>query len=117
MNAFIYCADIYCADCGAAIRQTLDREGKRPANPDDESSYDSSDYPKGPFADGGGEADCPQHCGACSVFLENPLTPDGLDYVRTAVNNALARRLSNAARHVWAPHYLGEHYGHPQLTA
>jgi len=28
----------------------------------------------GPYPDGGGEADAPQHCGGCGVFLENPLT-------------------------------------------
>jgi hypothetical protein len=27
-----------------------------------ESDYDSEDLPKGPYADGGGEADTPQHC-------------------------------------------------------
>lgn len=86
MNAYIYCADLYCADCGQSIRQTLDRQGKAPASRDNESSYDSSDYPKGPFHDGGGEADCPQHCGSCGMFLENPLTSDGLDYVRQAID-------------------------------
>lgn len=57
MDAYIDDGDIYCEDC----------------RPDDAS---------GPYADGGGEADCPQHCGACGVFLENPLTTDGYRYVR-----------------------------------
>lgn len=48
----------------------------------DESSYDSDEFPKGPYLDGGGESDTPQHCGACHEFLENPLTDDGLEYVR-----------------------------------
>jgi hypothetical protein len=43
-----------------------------------ESDYDSDDLPKGPYADGGGEADTPQHCDDCRRFLENPLTGDGL---------------------------------------
>ena len=48
----------------------------------DESSYDSGEFPKGPYDNGGGESDCPQHCGACHEFLENPLTSDGLEYAR-----------------------------------
>ena len=97
MDAYIYCADIYCADCGRAIRKQLKREGHAPADPRDGSSYDSDEYPKGPFEDGGGEADCPQHCGSgidclnaitlldnsiIGAFLENPLTQVGYQYVR-----------------------------------
>ena len=33
-------------------------------------------------ANGGGESDTPQHCDDCDVFLENPLTDDGNEYVR-----------------------------------
>jgi hypothetical protein len=29
--AFIYCADVWCDDCGEAIRQRLTNEGKAPA--------------------------------------------------------------------------------------
>jgi hypothetical protein len=49
-----------------------------------ESDYDSDDVPKGPYADGGGEADTPQHCDGCGQFLENLLTGDGLIYVEDA---------------------------------
>lgn len=80
MNVYIYQADLYCEDCGAEIRSELTLAGKAPADPENEYSYDSDDFPKGPFPDG--EADCPQHCGACDVFLENPLTSDGYAYVR-----------------------------------
>ncbi|KKL11925.1 hypothetical protein LCGC14_2540860, partial [marine sediment metagenome] len=38
-----------------------------------------------PYLDGGGEADTPQHCDHCSVFLENPLTGDGYAYVIEAL--------------------------------
>lgn len=48
----------------------------------DEGSYDSDDFPKGPYPEGGGEADTPQHCDSCHEFLENPLTSDGMAYVR-----------------------------------
>jgi hypothetical protein len=60
MDAWIYDGDIYCDDC-------------------------KPDGAEGPYADGGGEADCPQHCGGCGMFLENPLTQDGYDYVREAI--------------------------------
>lgn len=82
MDVYIYAADIYCEDCGRAIRERIISEGNAPADYDDETSYDSDEFPKGPFSDGGGESDCPQHCASCGVFLENPLTSDGYDYVR-----------------------------------
>lgn len=85
MNAHIYCAALYCDDCANKIREALRLEGNAPENPQDETSFDSDDYPKGPFKDGGGEADCPQHCDGCRVFLENPLTSDGAEYVAEAL--------------------------------
>ena len=97
MEVYIYAADLYCEACGEAIRERLTQEGFAPRDPEDEYSYDSGDYPKGPYSDGGGEADSPHHC-ACGrdclnvldfgdgfpvgCFLENPLTQDGYDYVR-----------------------------------
>jgi hypothetical protein len=50
-------------------------------DPADEHTWDSGDWPKGPYADGGGEADHPQHCGSCGAFLRNALTGDGDEYV------------------------------------
>jgi hypothetical protein len=91
MNVYIYQADLLCEECGEAERNALGMDGNAPADPDDESSYDSDEYPKGPFPDGGGEADCPNHCGNCHVFLENPLTSDGEAYVREAVERAWSR--------------------------
>jgi hypothetical protein len=91
--AYIYCADIYCNKCGEAIKAELggfdeetgmvciDPSGEC-FDPSDETSFDSGGYPKGPYPDGGGEADSPQYCYGCDRFLENPLTTDGEDYVR-----------------------------------
>ncbi len=87
MDVYIYCADIYCAECGEAIRKDVAKDGGLPADELDEYTYDSNDYPKGPYADGGGESDCPQHCGNCHTFLENPLTADGYEYVQEALAN------------------------------
>lgn len=87
MLAYIYNADLYCESCGDTIKDELTKEGKAPIDPNDEYSYDSDDFPKGPFSDGGGEADSPNHCGnrECQVFLENPLTEDGRNYVLDAL--------------------------------
>jgi hypothetical protein len=101
MNAYIYNADIYCEDCGEAIRKELTREGSAPENPDDERSYDSDEFPKGPYPDGGGESDSPQHCGSgegclnaielsdghkIGAWLENELTMEGVAYVQEAIS-------------------------------
>ena len=85
MNAYIYQAALYCERCGNEIRERLTDEGKAPANPDDEHTYDSDGFPKGPYSDGGGEADCPQHCDGCGCHLENPLTSDGENHVRESI--------------------------------
>ena len=92
--AYIYNADIYCDDFGKSIRQRIDAEGHAPADPNDEYSYDSGEYPK--YADGRAEADSPQHCGSgddcinsiklsdgheIGAWLENDLTTDGEEYV------------------------------------
>lgn len=78
MNIYLYRAALYCEDCDEKIKKRLgySHEGM------DETEYDSDEYPKGPYPDGGGEADSPQHCDACELFLENALTGDGEDYVR-----------------------------------
>jgi hypothetical protein len=85
MNAYIFQAALLCEPCGKATCDQL-RKSIADLHPgfdeDNESTYDSDYYPKGPYPDGGGEADCPQHCDHCGVFLENPLTSDGYDYVR-----------------------------------
>ena len=71
MNAYVYNAALYCEACAAQITSEL------PLNNDD----DLKERPQGPYPDGGGEADAPQHCDACNVFLQNPLTSDGYLYV------------------------------------
>ncbi len=86
MRAYIYQADLYCEGCGEAIKTEL---ALPPGyDPENESSYDSDDYPKGPYDGGGGEADAPQHCGRCGVFLENPLTAEGFNYIETQIEDA-----------------------------
>jgi hypothetical protein len=82
VNVYIYQAALLCSYCGEAQRRHLDEafaeNGAAPGTDED----DSDRYPQGPYPGGGGEADCPQHCDQCGLFLENPLTPDGDAYVR-----------------------------------
>ena len=77
-----------------------------------ESDHDSDDMPKGPYADGGGEADSPQHCDACGEFLENPLTGDGLIHIEDALRRCLTtKKLSGATNKAvvdWAEFYKDE---------
>ena len=84
MNAYMFHAALWCEDC---IRR-FKHDHVKPDHVDesDEYTYDSDEWPKGPYANGGGEADCPQHCDSCGVFLETPLTPDGDTYVREAAS-------------------------------
>jgi len=85
MHAYVFQAALLCKQCGESVKEYLAAQGKAPTNPDDEYTYDSDEYPKGPYDDGGGEADCPQHCDQCRTFLGNPLTGDGGNYVRDAI--------------------------------
>lgn len=96
--AFIYAADLWCNSCGRAICKRLRREAHAPADPHDEYSYDSDEFPK--YVADPGEADCPQHCGAgddCLEAVELPsgrkigallspdLTGEGVRYVHEAI--------------------------------
>lgn len=82
MNVYLFQAALLCEDCGLIACS----ESPLPEHPEDENTYDSDEYPKGPYSDGGGEADTPQHCDYCRVFLENPLTVDGVDYAQNALD-------------------------------
>lgn len=120
MNYYLTEADLVCEDCGRRIREELTAAGKAPANPDDETTYDSMDFPKGPYPANYDAADCPQHCGMgehcvnaflgpgglyLGIFLENPLTSEGLEYVEQACKDALAEDRESVALDIWAPFY------------
>jgi len=93
MDAYIYSADMYCSSCGEKIREDIDAERKEkglpPIDRDDDTQTDSDDYPKGPYSDGGGESDSPQHCGSCDEFLENDLTSEGMNSLHEMIIDAL----------------------------
>lgn len=92
MDFYVFQADVYCVACGADICAKLPAPDGYP----DEHIYDSGDYPKGPY--GPEEADSPQHCAGCGLFLQNPLTRDGYAYVREAL-------ASGATANVWRDFY------------
>jgi hypothetical protein len=106
VDAYVYQAALLCGKCGSKVRKELARRGNAPLDPKDEHTYDSDDFPKGPYSKGGGEADTPQHCDSCGVFLENPLTRDGYQYVEGAVRDDLrAGKRNSVAVKTWAPFY------------
>jgi len=85
VDAYVYQAAMLCEECGEKTMRKLKAAGKAPEDPQDEESYDSDEYPKGPYPDGGGESDSPEHCDQCGVFLENDLTEAGYDYVKDLI--------------------------------
>jgi hypothetical protein len=127
VDCFIYQAALLCVVCGTTVKQALIQRRKRlqvwKGELEMEGAFHPGSYPPrwalrlrkgqsysdvwpdGPFADGGGEADCPQHCDHCSVFLENPLTQDGYDYVADAVIEAVVRGKMSDALRTWVDHY------------
>lgn len=121
--AYIYRADIWCDDCGQAIRDRLTAKGKAPADPDDEWSYDSDDFPK--YVDSDEESDSPQHCAANELcinaieiedgkvgLLFGELTGDGMEYVDEAIDEANHNDISWSREVVelWYQYYTNRGY-------
>jgi len=120
--AYIYQADIWCDDCGRAICKRLTREGKAPADPADEWTYDSDYFPK--RAGDNDESDTPQHCAAgkhCLNTIELPdgskigllfgeLTQDGVNYVKESIAEAAAGFGSIEVTGLWRQHYRDKGY-------
>lgn len=99
MKAYIYQATLLCEPCAHATRQELG-DGSAPHHEDPEH------YPQGPYPDGGGEADSPQHCDGCSTFLENPLTSDGYRETAQMIKADFCKaRFDSVAITVWAEFY------------
>jgi len=113
MDVIVYCADVYCVDCGDAIKQDLTGSAL--------DDGDSNVYPQGPFP--ASEADTPQHCGSCGTFLENPLTGDGYDYVKNIAADWLRKegyKEERAPEHLilwWDFYYMADDYGESFLAA
>ena len=120
----IYQTEMWCDSCADKIRKRILDDhavGPNPCNivdeglvalpgrgyffdPDDEQDYDSGDFPK--HCSGSSESDRPEHCFGCGVFLENDLTSDGAEYVRSAVRaDLLSGRTNSIAVTEWLPFY------------
>jgi hypothetical protein len=97
---YMFQAALYCEDCGKKLRADLDKQGKTPADPDGETTYDSDDYPKECLA---GEADTVSFCeggadceGAITLksgrkigaWLEEDLTDEGVKSLQESLANA-----------------------------
>jgi hypothetical protein len=101
MDVYIYKAALFCEDCAGRIKSQLARDGYEV-----KAAEDSDDYPCGPYSNGGGEADSPQHCDECSEFLENPLTEDGRRYVLDMIETRPQQAAnSGSALHQWREFY------------
>ena len=114
--SYIYQAALWCSDCAEKIKdeafEACPRHNEFESREaweeflgyDNESYYDSDEYPKGPSCSD--ESDCPEHCDGCHVFLENDLTSEGVEYVRCAVNDdRAAGRFDSVACTEWAEYY------------
>ena len=103
-DVYMYQAALLCEDCGEEIRANLRKAGKAPDDEDDEGSYDSDDFPKGPFSDGGGEADSVQHCDSnerclnaiklpcgskIGAWLGNDLTSEGVRWLAESIRESI----------------------------
>jgi hypothetical protein len=108
--AYIYQADVWCDDCGKAICEQLQKAGLAPANPADEHTFDSDEYPKRAGDDD--ESDSPQHCAAGEDclnaivlpggnvgFLFGELTAVGVEYVKEAIAEG------GEVADLWKEHY------------
>ncbi len=85
MDGYIFEAAFWCGECTQEIKLDLQTPTFDGFDPDNELSYDSDEWPKGPFDMSLEESDTPEHCDRCGLFLENPLTSYGGDYVREAI--------------------------------
>ena len=83
MDAYVYQAELLCRDCAEQVMEATPKPVGM--DPNNESTWDSDEYPKGPYPNGGGESDYPQYCGHCGTFLQNPLTEDGQQLVQKAI--------------------------------
>lgn len=101
MNIYLYQAALLCGECGDKCKE----EQAPPSNPSDEHSFDSNDFPKGPYASDYNEADNPYHCDHCGVFLENPLTSEGVSSLYRMVLKALKDSKWSNALLEWVDFY------------
>ena len=74
-TVYVYRAALLCSECGQRRRAVLRPTMPASFDPDEEQSYDSDNFPKGPFPVG--ESDYLDYCDECGIFLHNRLTTEG----------------------------------------
>ena len=77
MNVYIDNNNFYCENCKDEVRNKLIEIG-------------SSEVIRGPYPDGGGETDYPNHCVICGIAFRNKLTPHGVNCVIESLKNYVA---------------------------
>ena len=115
MQIYVFNAALLCEECGTEEIQNLTQQ-RSDLSERLRNKQDSDEWPQGPFGDGGGEADCPQHCDSCGLFLENLLTEDGQDYVREQYALARDENLQSYLN-VWRDHSVAISIGVTQAWA
>lgn len=70
-DVYMYQAALLCEDCGKRVMKELDELGQ-------EDTGDSEQYPQGPYGDGGGEADSPNHCDNGRQCINAVAVPGGV---------------------------------------
>jgi hypothetical protein len=102
MDAYVFQVGMLCADCAQTRIIGVEAMPVKPAG----YPSDSKAYPQGPYPEGGGEADTPQHCDDCQKFLQNPLTDSGYAYVAELLSTGRGSVLKE-----WAKFYQGDDDG------
>jgi len=77
MNVYVYEGELYCEDCGMAIREEIVSDDMGPADPDNDWSYPSNIFPKGPYLLTALETDCLVRCASGANCLNGIVLPDG----------------------------------------
>jgi hypothetical protein len=82
---YMYEGDLYCTNCAKELKHYLETNGvaASAAGIAPALENDPEKLPQGPFSVS--ESDFPDYCGKCGEFLENPLTTDGYQNLRQAV--------------------------------
>ena len=70
---YVYQAAFLCEACGERMRFKLDSEGLTPEESENETTYDSDDYPKGPYR--AEEVETCDSMDRCLNLTESEVTP------------------------------------------
>lgn len=105
MKVYAYQAALICGDCGDEVCARLKKQGKAPEDPRNENTYDSDDYPKGPYANDSNDSDSIQHCDMCGVFLEVGLTKEGMERLYEIVVECLNDGVMSDSMRLWVDFY------------